>query len=264
MMKRRCSAATLRPEAESTNEPLRELTLGRSLSNRGEIPVTPSSSLPKARHDDLLDLESRCRRKSEAAHRAAERLRRNREGNEVPIESVTDDPAMLAWGEQLVNSFYWLQSAAVRPSVDVAVVDHVGGCFEAAAEALALVRVMLDEHPGNSKVLERSLPLVAEAQSALRAAVERLGGDRRSGPVGSLRVAEDNGRPAPCLHQAVSCGPMKLRSRPVGLSFLARIESAGSGSKQARLADVAGRAGSGARRRRVQGRPGATTTTGRR
>jgi hypothetical protein len=162
-------------EAESTSEPLHQLTLGRSLPNRGEIHRDRSSSEPEVRHDDLLDLESRCRRKSEAARRAAERLRRAREENDTPIENSPDDPEMVAWGERLVNSFYWSLSSEGSATLDVSVVDHAGGCFEAVAEALALVRVTQQEHPGSTKSLDRVLPLVAEAQSALRAAVQRLG-----------------------------------------------------------------------------------------
>jgi hypothetical protein len=51
----------------------------------------------------------------------------------------------------------------------------VGGCFEAVAEALSLVRSMRREHPRNQNVWERMLPLVSEAQSAVRAAFQRLG-----------------------------------------------------------------------------------------
>jgi hypothetical protein len=82
---------------------------------------------------------------------------------------------MVAWDSGLVDSFFWSEATNNAPSVDFALIDNVGGCFEAVTEALALVRAMLDEHPGKPKGLERSLPLVAEAQSGLRAAFQRLG-----------------------------------------------------------------------------------------
>ena len=50
----------------------------------------------------------------------------------------------------------------------------MGGCFESLAEGLASARTILEQNQG-AKVLERMLPLVAEAQSALRAALKRLG-----------------------------------------------------------------------------------------
>src|SRR5579864_7531042 len=59
---------------------------------------------------------------------------------------------------------------------DISLLDHVGGCFEAVAESFSLVRHRFDNKRGNQKVLERALPLIAEAQSALRAAFQRIGG----------------------------------------------------------------------------------------
>ena len=55
---------------------------------------------PKTAPDDLIHLENRCRRKSEAAHWAAERLRRAREGNDCAIENAPDEPEMVAWGRR--------------------------------------------------------------------------------------------------------------------------------------------------------------------
>ena len=91
------------------------------------------------------------------------------------IENAPDEPEMVAWSSGLVDSFFWSEATNNAPSVDFALIDNVGGCFEAVSEALALVRAMLDEHLGKPKGLERSLPLVAEAQSGLRAAFQRLG-----------------------------------------------------------------------------------------
>ena len=133
------------------------------------------STRPQTTHDDLTEIETRCRRKGEAARWAAERLRRAREGNGFEVENPPMDPEMVEWADRLTDCFYWMNASAGSQPADLSVLDNVGGCFEAVAEALALVRVMLEEHPGNQKVLERSLPLVAEAQSGLRAAFQRLG-----------------------------------------------------------------------------------------
>jgi hypothetical protein len=160
----------------ATDEPLHELTLGRSgPPKRDSRADSPEMIQPKTVPDDVIQLENRCRRKSEAAHWAAERLRRAREGNDCVTEHAPDDPEMDAWGSGLVDSFFWSEATNNAPTVDFALIDSVGGCFEAVTEALALVRAMLDEHPGRPKGLERSLPLVAEAQSGLRGAFQRLG-----------------------------------------------------------------------------------------
>ena len=124
---------------------------------------------------EIVQLETRCRRKCEAARWAAERQRRAREGNGFQFENPPIDAETVEWADRLTDSFYWMQSSSDSSSADLSVLDNVGGCFDAVAEALALVRVMLEEHPGNQKVLERPLSLVAEAQSALRGAFQRLG-----------------------------------------------------------------------------------------
>jgi len=49
--------------------------------------------------------------------------------------------------------------------------NDVGGCFETVAESIALV---LDANDGHRGRLERALPLLAEAQSALRAAIKGI------------------------------------------------------------------------------------------
>ncbi len=82
---------------------------------------------------------------------------------------------MIEWADRLTDCFYWSQSSPGSQQADLSLVDDVGGSFEAVADALALVRLIQEEHPENPRGLERSLPLVAEAQSTLRAALERLG-----------------------------------------------------------------------------------------
>jgi hypothetical protein len=156
--------------------PLRELTLGRpSVSKSVSRPASSEMPRPRSTRDDLNQHEDRCRSKGDAARWTAERLRRLREGNGFPVENPPMDPEMAAWADRLADCFYWINSSETAQQRDLSLLDNVAGCFETVAEALALVRVTLPENPGNPKGLERSLPLVAEAQSGLRAALQRLG-----------------------------------------------------------------------------------------
>ncbi len=149
-------------------------------------------------------MAARCRWKGEATRWAAERLLRIREGNDVPIENTMMLPEIIEWANRLTDCFYWVKSSESTERADLSLLFDVGGCFDTLADALAVVRAMLEKNPGNQKVLDRMLPLVAEAQSALRArALKRLCGSRRPGAVGSLRMANDDRRPAPRLPQAV-------------------------------------------------------------
>ena len=62
----------------------------------------------------------------------------------------------------------------LRRPVDISMLEDLGGCFEAVAESLALARGIPDERRAAPRVLEEVLSLVAEAQSALRAAIQRI------------------------------------------------------------------------------------------
>ena len=120
------------------DESLRELTLGRSPSPKKDLRRRwRRYDCLESPHDDLVQLERRCRQKAETTHWAAERLRRAREGNQFAIDNAPVDPEMVAWGERLMDGFYFMQSSEESPPVEPAVVDNVGGCFEAVAEALA-------------------------------------------------------------------------------------------------------------------------------
>jgi hypothetical protein len=82
---------------------------------------------------------------------------------------------MLDWANRLTDCFFWMSSSQASQQADISLLDDAGGCFESLAEALAIVWGLSNEHPGNPKVWERTLPLLAEAQSALRVALQRLG-----------------------------------------------------------------------------------------
>ncbi len=101
-------------------------------------------------------------------------LRRKQEGNNVPIESSTLDQEMVAWAQKLIDCFYWMNASEPSEQSDFTMLDDVGGSFEALALALALVQELRQKRSGGQSVWERSLPLVAEAQSALREAFQRL------------------------------------------------------------------------------------------
>ena len=149
--------------------PLHELTLGRSRPSP-EPPGSRTSRVSTEEDHELDALAARCRAKAGAARWAAERQRRVRERAEHPDEDAPTDPASGKWAELLTDAFYWASVADPSGSPDIALLDHVGGCFETVAEALRLVQ----EHRKRRAGLERSLPLLAEAQSALRQSLLRL------------------------------------------------------------------------------------------
>jgi hypothetical protein len=84
------------------------------------------------------------------------------------------DSEMVAWAERLADCFYWMSAPQADFSADISLLDDVGGCFETVADAVSFVGHLVNERTTNQKAWENALPLLAEAQSALRAALQRL------------------------------------------------------------------------------------------
>jgi len=156
------------PEGELRHE----LTLGQARTSppaAGGIPAASPRSEDAA--DDLAELALRCRRKAEDARIAAdhEGQRAGHRGSSG-TPSVSDE-ARSAWTTKLIDGFRWASASSDSPSVDVTPLEDLAGCFETVAEALVLVGTARRRSRG----LERSLELLAEAQSALRASLRLAG-----------------------------------------------------------------------------------------
>jgi hypothetical protein len=123
-------------------------------------------------HDDPepTSLADRCRAKADAARWAAERERLIHERDDDPNRGAPSDPGMKAWADSLVDAYHWASLEDASNSLDVSAIDDAAGCFETLAEALDL----MDASRGRRVSLERVLPLIAEAQSAVRRALRRI------------------------------------------------------------------------------------------
>lgn len=157
------------PRTSPAKAPLPELTLGRSRATPRSS--TAPSSTQRRGDDDLEVSAANCRAKAEAARWAAERQRRIRERAEDPDEGGPADPGLREWADRLTDAYYWSSAGDASSSLDLSSLDDVGGCFETLAEAFGLLRAT--EHRPSG--LEKALPLVAEAQSALRRSLQRVG-----------------------------------------------------------------------------------------
>jgi hypothetical protein len=162
-------------ETKELCEPLRELTFGRSAPSRTDTrPELAFASSQATSHDEIARIEANCRRKGEAARWAAERLLRIREGTDCRELDSPTGSEMAEWADKLTDCFCWAQNSESSDKADLSRLDDVGGCYETLAEVLAGVASLREKHQG-SKAIDRLLPLVTEAQSALRAALKRLG-----------------------------------------------------------------------------------------
>ncbi|MBX3443916.1 MAG: hypothetical protein KF774_16025 [Planctomyces sp.] len=147
------------------------LTLGRSTAVEEPRTAPAAASLVG---DDLALVESRCRLKSEGARWAARRHRLISEGARFVTEIEPLDRDIIARAKALPNCYLWMcHPSGPLPSNNLRF-EEVAGCFEAAAEAIALVREIQEEPEADQANFEAALDLLAESQSALRVAVASI------------------------------------------------------------------------------------------
>ncbi len=125
---------------------------------------------------DLQLIESRCRHKAEAARWQATRQRRLHEGTDFATEIEPKDREIIDKAKALPDCFLWMSHSSGPCPEDLELWEDVAGCFDAAADGLALLREIVGDIDENRPLFERMLDLAAEFQSALRIAVEAVGG----------------------------------------------------------------------------------------
>ncbi|HEV7222305.1 MAG TPA: hypothetical protein VGN42_06350, partial [Pirellulales bacterium] len=158
-------------EKPAAPAPLPELTLGRSRTTEPAHSVYPA---PAAATESLALIEARCRLKAEGARWAATRQRRIAEGANFYTEIEPRDRDIIARAKELPDCFLWMcHSSGPSPS-DLALYEEAAGSFEAVAEIASLIRQSQEEQEADQTDFEAALDLLAEAQSALRVAIDAL------------------------------------------------------------------------------------------
>jgi hypothetical protein len=124
---------------------------------------------------DLPDVETRCRLKAEAVLWTMQRQHLLREGaKRADIEPR--DQEIIKRAKQLPDCFLWMIHAAEFAPTKLASQGNLAGCFDTVANAVALMRELLVDLDGTNEVFERCLNVLAEAQSALRSAIDAVDG----------------------------------------------------------------------------------------
>lgn len=165
-----------------------------------EIPAEPAAPvLPPRRHEPLLTvpgievpvgwarrlsvsnadlplIEARCRLKAEGARWAATRQRRINEGANYAVEIEPADRDIISRAKALEDCFLWMNHISVPIPHDLGLWENVAGCFDAVATIVAVLQQVMVDVDKNRKLFEQALDLAAEAQSALRGAVEAVDG----------------------------------------------------------------------------------------
>jgi hypothetical protein len=158
-------------------EPLPPLTLGQPRPfNPLERPSTPTWNrrATDVGEADLPMFAARCRLKAEGCRWAANRRRRLAEGVDYRTEIEPKDSDIIARARNLPDCFLWMCHPDGPEPANLALFDLAGGNFEALADVLTLMHEVRNSAEASALEFEQALDLLAEAQSAVRAAVFRL------------------------------------------------------------------------------------------
>jgi hypothetical protein len=142
--------------------------LPRPVAPAATLPATPTQ--PQVGDADLPIIEVRCRLKAEACRWAGERLRRQRAGLDYATEIEPTDRPLINRARALPDCFLWMLHREPALPGDLSRYDELAGCFEAAADASAVLQIVA-AHPDDDESFARAMDLAAEAQSVLRVAV---------------------------------------------------------------------------------------------
>lgn len=140
----------------------------------------PTWRPPRVTDEDLPMIAARCRLKAEGARWANTRQRLLRAEANVDIEIEPQDRDLIARAKMLPDCFLWMCHRSGPTPTDLDLYEELAGCFEAMAAAATLIDGVLKSSEQDDRVFEQALDLAAEAQSALRVAVTKIGGSADS------------------------------------------------------------------------------------
>jgi hypothetical protein len=134
-------------------------------------PATPASEI------NLAYIEARSRLKAKAARWAIERKQRSDRKDDFWTEIDPIDRDLIAQAKALPDCYLWMNTPEWIIPDDRSLVARVAGCFDAVADAVALLQAYQADGENNLDLFRRILDLTAESQSALRVALlEQEGG----------------------------------------------------------------------------------------
>ncbi|MEX0718247.1 MAG: hypothetical protein WD066_16760 [Planctomycetaceae bacterium] len=152
------------------------LTLGASPPPSEPAPRSPRPEWESADEDDLGEIVARCRLKAEGSRWAATRRRLISENADYATDVEPRDRDIIGRARMIPDCFLWMNHPTGPSPANLKLYDVVAGCFEAVGDALAILKQIEDEPDSYPDAFGKSLDLLAEAQSALRAAIAAIDG----------------------------------------------------------------------------------------
>ncbi|QDT70383.1 hypothetical protein MalM25_33310 [Planctomycetes bacterium MalM25] len=167
-----------REKSRSAAELIAMLTLGRSTPD-ARVPDLPDHAVAvsEKKKPDIGLIEQRCKLKAQACE-LAERQRRLSEGPNASGDTASQRRELIDAAGDLPDCYLWMldPDSHTRPAKgDYSLLGH---CFETLATAVGFARAAVDDAEALPETIEMALDLLAEAQSATRAAARQTGRDR--------------------------------------------------------------------------------------
>lgn len=140
-------------------------------------PTQPEPQVQQQQESGSLALTAaHCRIKAEGCRWTFKRLGLKAVGADHMVEIAPDDRAILDKAKDIAGCRLWMNSASAPIPDDWSLYETLAGCFEALAAVLTIAASSLEIIDVDRHLHEDFLRLVAEAQSAVREAVRRVGG----------------------------------------------------------------------------------------
>lgn len=140
------------------------------------LPAHARTSEPIEARIDLAMVDQRCRLKAEGIKWCVERQWRIGSGADFRNEIAPIDSDLISRAKNLPDCFLWMSHPSGPAPTNEDDWEDAAGCFENLADVIKLIREIGDDREEHADVFERSLDLMAEAQSAVRSAVARIDG----------------------------------------------------------------------------------------
>lgn len=184
--------STLMAQADSPPAPAREKPKGSPPARRAPaakappathlraVYVTPAAGAVdqsfQAQRVDLETIATSCALKADAARWMRERQRLLSQGKTMPTELAAQKWKLIEHAQTLPECYLWMLHQEPAATVDPALYDNLGNCYEACAMIGGLLDKLLANERQSQPALLQALSLAALAQATLRNAIQLIDG----------------------------------------------------------------------------------------
>lgn len=142
--------------------------------------VTPAAGFVdqpfQAQRVDLETIATSCALKADAARWMRERQRLLSQGKSMPTELAAQKWKLIEHAQTLPECYLWMLHQEPAATVDPALYDNLGNCYEACAMIAGLLDKLMAHERQSQPALIQALSIAALAQATLRNAIQLIDG----------------------------------------------------------------------------------------